>query len=120
MTGAFMALTNSGDHELTLVSVDCPRAGRVELHETVMSSGQSVMAPKVGGIPVPGGQTVALAPGGDHVMLMELPEPLAAGDEVEMVLHFSDGTAQTVRAPVKAFSGAGEHYHGSASPTMPS
>ena len=55
-------------------------------------------------------QELLLEPGGDHIMLMDLAEPLLPGDEVELTLLFEDGTEHPYTATVKDFTGAQEHY----------
>jgi copper(I)-binding protein len=41
-----------------------------------------------GGLPVEAGKTVALAPGGYHLMMMDLKGPLKKGDKVPVTLTF--------------------------------
>jgi copper(I)-binding protein len=48
--------------------------------------------------------------GGYHVMLMELSSELNAGDESEMTLRFSDGSEQTVTAPIREIAMDDEIY----------
>ena len=50
---------------------------------------------------VPAGSHVKLQPGGYHVMLMNLKEPLVVGEVHSMTLVFSDGTTLDVEVPVK-------------------
>lgn len=50
-------------------------------------------------------------PGGDHVMLMGLDGELAPGDEVDLVLEFSDGSQRELTVPVKEFTEEEGHYH---------
>ena len=40
------------------------------------------------GLPIPAGATVELAPGGLHMMFMELKQPLLAGDQIKVKLTF--------------------------------
>jgi copper(I)-binding protein len=66
-------------------------------------------------IDLPAGQTVKLAPGGMHVMLIDIKQPLKPGDKVPLVLSVqSSGTSLTtlkIEAEVRA-GGAGEpHKH---------
>ena len=88
---AYFQITSPVDDRLVAVSVDPSVAGTVEIHETVaadggdhgddMSHGDDMamtMREMADGLPLPAGETVALAPGGYHLMLMELVEPLAA------------------------------------------
>ncbi|MBD9699568.1 copper chaperone PCu(A)C [Flavimobilis sp. GY10621] len=112
MSAAFGTLTNPGTADVTVVSARTVAAARVELHETTTdASGASVMRP-VDGFTVPAGGTRELAPGGDHLMMMELTGPLAAGDELTLELTTSDGTTASFTVPVKEFAGANEHYEG--------
>lgn len=107
MTGAFMTLTNNGDSDVSLVGGSTPVAGIVEIHEVV----DGLMQPKAGGVVIPAGGTAMLEPGADHMMLMDLSGALEPGDEVEITLEFSDGSTQTILAPVKLVNVEQEHYH---------
>lgn len=119
MTAAFGTLTNHTGDAVTIVSATSD-ASRMELHEMAMGDdGQMVMRPKEGGLAVPAGGTHELAPGGDHLMFMDLTKPLATGDEVEVTLTSDSGTTWTFRLPVRTFSGADEHYQGGSSSEMP-
>ena len=111
MTSAFGTLTNATGRDLQLIGASTAAAGMIELHETAGDgSGGMSMQEKEGGFPVPDGGELVLEPGGNHLMLMDLAEPLQPGDEVELSLDFEDGTALTVTATVKDFAGAQEHY----------
>ncbi len=111
MTAAFGDLTNSGDTDVTVVSASSPASPDVQLHENVAGvAGGMSMREKEGGFVVPAGKTLELAPGGEHLMLMGLTQPLLAGQEVSLVLTLSDGSTFRFAAPVKDFAGANEHY----------
>jgi periplasmic copper chaperone A len=111
MTAAFMVLDNTGTADVELVGAAAEVAGRTELHEMVMADGKSVMQKIEGGLEIRAGSGQLLQPGGNHVMLMDVAQPLAAGDEVTVVLEFSDGSEKSVTAPVKAFTEEEGHYH---------
>lgn len=83
VVGAYMELT--GRINLALVSVASPVAGRVELHSMAIEDGVMKMRP-VGRIELPAGKPVKLAPGGLHVMLMDLKRALKPGDRVPLTL----------------------------------
>lgn len=110
MTGAFGVVTNPGEQEVTITSATSPAAGMVEIHEVVDKDGQMVMQPKAGGLVVPAGGTAELKPGADHLMLMELPKPIEAGDEVEITAVCSTGGSVTWTSVAKPFEGGAESY----------
>lgn len=119
MSAAFMHLKNPTDKGITLLKASYERAGKTELHEMAMVDGKMLMREVSGGIPIPAGGLADLGPGGMHIMLMELTGPLKVGEEIPIVLTFSDGMTMTVMAPVKAFAEEEDHYHGPASSSMP-
>lgn len=116
MTAAFGVLENSSEAPITLVSAQTDAAAMVELHETVEDgSGAMVMRPVDGGFVVPAGGTHELAPGGDHIMLMGVTDPIEPGEDVTIVLTTDDGGTLTVSLPARSFSGAEESYDGGTS-----
>ena len=110
MTAMFGTLKNSGAKEITVVSASSPAAGQVELHEVVGQPGSTTMRPKEDGFVIPAGGSHVLAPGGDHIMLMDLKGPLQAGADVEVTLSFNDGSSLPFTAQVRDFQGAAENY----------
>lgn len=84
-TGAFMELT--GKSNARLVGVASAAAKTVEVHNMKVENGVMKMFP-VDSIDLPAGKPVKLAPGGYHVMLMNLQKPLNAGDRVPLQLTF--------------------------------
>ncbi|MDV6227572.1 copper chaperone PCu(A)C [Nitratireductor aquimarinus] len=86
--GGFVTIANGGEEDDRLVSAEAAFAGRVELHTMDMTNGVMKMRHLPEGIPVPAGETVNLAPGGLHVMFMELKEPIAEGAPVPVTLTF--------------------------------
>lgn len=88
------------DDALVSASVAADVAGKVELHETRMVDGKHSMQ-MVPAIDIPAGGSVALEPGGYHIMLMGLVEPLEPGDTFEMELVFESGATITVEVEVR-------------------
>lgn len=111
MSAAFMTIDNEGDTDVTLVGASTEVAGTVELHEMSMVDGAMAMQAMSDGLVVEAGRGKVLEPSGYHVMLMDLRTELAAGDEVGLTLEFSDGSEQSVTAPVKEFTEEEGHYH---------
>jgi len=111
MSAAFGTLINSAGEDVTVVSVESDSSHMLELHETVENeSGEMVMREIEGGFVIPADGELALEPGADHIMLMDLTEPLLAGEEATFTLTFSDESTFEFTAPVKDYSGANENY----------
>lgn len=111
MTAAFGTLANDGETDATVVAVDTEISPAVELHETVVNeSGNPVMREIEGGFVIPAHDHLHLEPGGNHIMLMDLPSAVLAGESVAMTLEFSDGSELEFTAVVKDYAGANENY----------
>jgi copper(I)-binding protein len=116
MTAAFGTLVNSGETDVVVISATSEITPMMELHETVENAdGGMAMQPKQGGFTVPAGGEHELAPGGDHLMIMDLTTPVMPGELVTITLMLQDGSTVEVEATVKSFSGADEEYQGSGS-----
>jgi len=109
-TAAFMRLHNSGEADRELVAASTPAARVAELHNHVDVDGVMQMR-QVEAIPVPASEGARLAPGGYHLMLIDLVAPLHEGDEVALSLTFDDGQTLEVAAPVRRIETMG---HGQA------
>jgi periplasmic copper chaperone A len=100
-TGAFMRLTSKAGTRL--VGVATPVAGVAEVHEMKMD-GDVMRMRAVPELALPAGREVQFKPGGYHLMLLELKQPLMAGSEVPVTLRLKDGKGiesnQTVMLPV--------------------
>ena len=86
-TGAYMSLT--APKALTLVGISTPAAGIAEVHEMKMD-GDVMKMREIPALALPAGKTVNLKPGGLHVMLMDLKQPVAKDTRVPMTLRFKD------------------------------
>ncbi|MEJ0018987.1 MAG: copper chaperone PCu(A)C [Acetobacteraceae bacterium] len=102
---AYFSVTNGGQPD-RLVAVATPVAATAELHETTNDNGVMKMRP-VGGIPLVPGQTVTLAPGGYHVMLMGLKAPLTPEATFPLTLSFEHAQPVTVTVSVQAMGARG-------------
>ncbi len=110
MTATFGMLKNSSDAEVNVVAASSDSAAFMELHEVVDSDGEMVMQAKEGGFVIPAGGAAMLEPGADHLMMMEIPAPIAAGDDVTVTLECSDGSTTQFTAQAKDFAGGEEEY----------
>lgn len=88
IAGGYLTIDNKGSAPDRLISVAGDIAGKVEIHEMAMNNGVMTMRPLDKGLPIEPGKTVKLAPGGYHLMLMDLKNPLKQGDKVPLTLKF--------------------------------
>lgn len=83
----YVTIQNNGSTDDRLTGIETPVAGMPMLHETVMKDGVASM-PHAAVIDIPAGETVSLAPGGYHGMLMDLENELKEGESFPMTLQF--------------------------------
>lgn len=107
---AYLTVTNTGKQPDRLVAASTPAAKTTELHTHIHDNGVMRMRP-VEAIEVPAGGTVALKPGGLHVMMMGLNAPLAQGSTVEVTLTFEKAGKVTVPVAVQAAGAAAPMGH---------
>lgn len=107
MTAAYGVLTNHGSEADRLVSVAVPGAANVEIHTAGMEDGVMRMR-RVEAIDIPGGETVTLAPGGYHVMVMGLADAIAAGTDVEITFTFEKAGPVATTAPASMSAPTGD------------
>jgi periplasmic copper chaperone A len=116
MTAVFGVLTTTGAAPVTVVSAATSASPRTELHEVLAAAdGSTTMRPKDGGLVVEPGTPHPLAPGGDHIMIMDLASPVRPGDRVEVTLTLDDGSTVGFSALAKETTAGEEDYdHGGA------
>jgi copper(I)-binding protein len=99
-SAAFMVLVNSSDVAHQVVSASSPVANTVELHTHTNNNGVMEMR-QISQIDVPAQGKAELAPGGLHIMLIELRQELKVGESVAVTLNFADGSTSVVDAPIQ-------------------
>jgi copper(I)-binding protein len=97
---AYMNIETSLDDELIGASVDTAVAMDAQIHEMVMSGGNMTMQ-EVESIPVKAGETITFKPGGYHVMLIGLAQPLASGGTISVTLRFAKAGDVVVAVPIQ-------------------
>ncbi|WP_372399182.1 copper chaperone PCu(A)C [Azospirillum sp. HJ39] len=108
--GAYLSLTNGGTAEDRLLAASTPVAEKAELHTHLNENGVMKMR-EVPAIAVPPGETVKLAPGGLHVMLLGLKQPLVKGSNFPLTLRFEKAGNVDVEVAVQA-AGESKPEHG--------
>lgn len=102
-TGAFMQLSAAQD--LQLVAVTTPLTPKAEIHEMTMQD-QVMRMRQIPALALPSGKAVELKPGGYHVMLLDLPRQVKAGERVPLtlVVQGKDGQRQNVQVEAEVRS----------------
>lgn len=107
MTAVFGELTNSTDEDIHLTRVTGDLDGVYQFHETV----DGIMKETDDGLVVPANGSVAMEPGGTHIMIMENHDEIAAGDALTLTLTAEDGTTYEISdIPVRVQQSAHEDY----------
>lgn len=99
-SAAFMTLRNSGP-AAALVEAKADVSETVELHTHTHVDGVMKMR-RLPKIPLPAGADTVLEPGGLHVMLIGLRDPLVAGQRFDLTLVFEDASQKTVEVEVRS------------------
>ena len=113
VAAGYMTIMNKGAAPDRLIGASTSAAGRVEVHEMAMKDAEMTMRPVPGGLAIEPGKSVTLAPGGYHLMLMEL-KAHKQGDKIPATLEFEkagnvnvtfDVQSVGARAPTSAHPG---------------
>jgi copper(I)-binding protein len=102
VAGAYLSVTNTGTVPDRLIGGSSDVSAGFEVHSMTMDQGVMRMRPVEGGIEIRPGETVTLAPGGLHVMLLGLKRPLAKGERVKGSLVFQRAGTVEVEFSVEA------------------
>jgi copper(I)-binding protein len=102
----YLSITNNGPAEEILLGARSPAAGRVEVHQTVVSEGMARMRPMSQVVIAPGA-TARIEPGGVHFMLFDLKAPLSPGDRIPFILSFRGAGEVEIEVRVEARDTAG-------------
>lgn len=108
-SAAFMTLVNTTDKDLAVVKASSAVSKVVELHTHTMKDGVMKMF-QIPKIDVPANGETVLKPGGLHIMLIGLYNPLKVGEKVDLTLEFSNGETKTITAEIKTVMGGMQHH----------
>jgi len=98
----YFEMHNGAEEEDRLIGVSTPAAGRAEIHEMVEREGEMVMQP-VTSVPIVPDETVMFEPGGYHIMLFDLREPLEVDSTITVTLEFENAGEIEIEALVKPY-----------------
>ena len=114
IAGGYLTIENKGSSPDRLMKGTADISGKIEVHEMAMNNGVMTMRELDKGLAIEPGKTVKLAPGGYHLMLMDLKGALKQGDKVPVTLEFEKAGKVALSLDVQgvgAQAPAGGHDH---------
>ena len=108
---AYLQVRNGGGEAARIVSAHSPIAGRVEIHAHEMDAGVMKMH-HLHSVEVPARGAVSFEPGGLHLMLIGLKEPLVAGKGFPLTLVFQRAGEIEVTVAITAGGAPDRSGHG--------
>lgn len=112
--GGYLTIENKGTVTDRLVGGSSAASGKFEVHQMSMSDGVMKMHPVEGGLAIGPGKTVKLAPGGYHLMLIDLKQPFKQGETVPVTLQFEKAGKVDISMNVQGIGSAAPHGSGGA------
>lgn len=100
VSAGYLTIANGGAEADALIGASSPRAGHVEIHEMVMEGDVMRMRP-LPRLDIPAGGEASLAPGGAHLMFMDVIAPFAEGESVDVTLTFERAGDVALTLPVR-------------------
>lgn len=100
VAAVYLTVRNPTSKPITIVGIESSVAGHAMIHETKTEGGQSRMRAHEQLVVAPG-ETVKFEPGGLHVMLHDMKQPVAVGQNIQLVLLLADGSRIPVAAVVR-------------------
>jgi copper(I)-binding protein len=116
IASGYLTIENKGSAADRLTGVSGDVAGKIEVHEMATNNGVMTMRALDQGLTIDPGKTVTLAPGGYHLMMFDLKNPLKQGDEVPLTLEFEKAGKVKVSLSVQSVGAQGPGGAASSAP----
>lgn len=100
VAAVYLTLHNPTQRPITVVGIESSAASHAMIHETRTEGGISKMRAHEQLVVAPG-ETLKFEPGGLHVMLHGLSQPLAVGQNIPLIVELADGTRIPTTAIVR-------------------
>jgi periplasmic copper chaperone A len=107
----YLTIKNKGKEADTLVSARADVSKGVEIHNTLQEDGVMKMRKVEDGLKIPAGETIKLAPGGLHIMLLDVSEKVQPGAKFPMTLVFEKAGEVEVSVQVEKSAPHGDDSH---------
>jgi len=96
----YMKISNTRSRDITILSLDSELFEDIHIHQTFEVDGVTSMR-AVGDLTIPAGESLELAPGGFHLMMMSPMDELTPGQKVVVTLHYEGQNSQTIEMVVR-------------------
>lgn len=106
VAGGYLTITNTGQTDDRLIAVSSERSGKAQIHEMAMDGNVMIMRELPEGLAIPAHESVKLTPGGYHLMLMDIAEPLKEGQVSKVTLNFERSGPVDIDITVGAAAGS--------------
>lgn len=111
VAAGYVTITNAGTTMDRLVGGTVPGASRVEVHDMTMDGAVMKMRRLPEGVELPPGATVTLKPGGQHLMMMDLQQPMRVNQPVMGTLRFEKAPELSMPFAVRSLGGEDHSKH---------
>jgi copper(I)-binding protein len=96
----YMKISNTRGQDITILSLESKLFEDIHIHQTFEVDGVASMR-AIGDLTIRAGESLELAPGGFHLMMMNPLEGLTPGQKVVVTLHYQDQKTQTIEMVVR-------------------
>jgi copper(I)-binding protein len=109
--GGYVTITNNGTDADRLIGAESVFSPDVQVHEMAVIDDVMQMSQLPDGLEIPAGETVTLAPGGLHLMFMQISQPFVEGETVPVTLTFEHAGEIEIELAVEAFGASSMSDH---------
>ncbi|MEP1448741.1 MAG: copper chaperone PCu(A)C [Paraglaciecola sp.] len=109
-TAAYFSIENRSERNQVLVAASADFATKAEIHNHVMVNNMMSMQQQ-SEVVIKSGESVQFSPGGLHIMLFGLKQPLHEGQALTFTLLTKTGDPITIKANVSSVIQPSEHKH---------
>lgn len=104
VTAGFTNISNSTGETISIDAITSPQFNIVEIHETIIDNGVAKML-KIEKLIIDNDESVALKPGGKHLMLIDAKKVILEGEEINLIVKLSNDQTMNLKTPaVSRFS----------------
>ena len=105
VTAAYMVIENVGNNDDKLTGINSSFSGHAGIHTTQIDNNGIARMEMLDELIIPAGKKVVLEPGGKHIMLTDITQPVKKGDSLRVELIFQGAGRKEIDVKVKGLSG---------------